>query len=111
MYVVRNIVRLHNRWREAMSFVNVKFHPIPEGSNINENVIGFISGNYITEIGRMGFNSIALMRGTNRPSLGFARHNVLGFDYFYITGDLREQLLEAALEAFDHWMREQEVLR
>lgn len=93
-----------------MSFVNVKFHPIPEGSAINANVIGFISGSYENEMGRMGFNSIALMRGVNRPSLSFARHNVLGFDYFYVTGDLKEELLEASLEAFDHWMRKQEAL-
>lgn len=93
-----------------MSFVNVKFHPIHEESMINENVIGFISGTYENEAGKMGFNSVALMRGMRGPSLSFARHSVLGFDYFYVTGQLKEELLECSLEAFDRWSREQEKL-
>jgi hypothetical protein len=94
-----------------MGFVNIKFHPIPEDSNINENVIGFISGNYESELGKLGFNSIALMRGVQRPTLGFPKHPVLGFDYFYATGEMKEELLEASLEAFEHWMRQEEAVR
>jgi hypothetical protein len=91
-----------------MGFVNIKFHPIPEDSNINENIIGFISGAYENELGRLGFNSVALMRGKQRPNLCFPKHPVIGFDYFYATAELKEELLEASLEAFDHWMRKEE---
>jgi len=89
-----------------MSFTNVKFHPIHEDSKINDSVIGFISGAYETDMGRMGFNSVALMRGSHGPNLSFSKHNGLGFEYFYVTGILKEQLLEASLEAFDRWMKE-----
>jgi hypothetical protein len=87
-----------------MSFENVRFHALSENSKINKRIIGFISFKWIAEYGTIGFNSMALMEGVKGLCVSFP-HTSRGdsFDYFYFTGELKDELTRLSIAAYEDW--------
>lgn len=87
-----------------MSFENVKYHALSENSKISKRIIGFISFKWVTEYGTIGFNSLALMDGVKGLCVSFPHDtHKEGFDFYYFTGELKEELTRLAIIAYEDW--------
>ena len=90
-----------------MAFTDIQFHPLHENSKKDKTIIGFVSFKWRTEIGSIGFNSLAVVDGGGGLCVRFPRRDAPNakdkFDYYYFTDEFKEVATKVAIEAYEEW--------